>query len=909
MIHMFSARKKISTIALFISALIWAVFLLYSIKAIVAFNEYKAVDPKMELTLDRFHFFLRREFLEMNQALVTLDPLSDQESPLKTFHITVNQEDINFLDSDLPRSGKDNYVDAYFSASDDAKTYRAKLRYRGDNNYHWLNKKKSLRIKLLSDDVYDMAKLFNLVNPPNITTLSDVAIYESAQKLGLISPSYYPVRVFLNGEFMGVYMYLSQVDESLLRKNRRMPGSIYYGDGDVKGDKGSTNMDRNDVSKLWYDDKYWVKKGARNAEQKYNREDIEYFLNEINFSDETSFHRFFHDYFDVDAVINYMALDRITGTNHHDYHHNHKLYFDPYTGKFEFFAWDSRQVTNSDEKHFSLNPLTNRLLLNPVIDAEIDKKVYQLYDSEFFEELVNKYQSTAELIMPDLKRDKYRDHAIFSDAFRTWISVPFTIDSFDKAIEEDIGLLFSRKQKMLKHLENSSAEYSVYENDKNYYYINITVSGNSPIEFICSEKCNIKRVDNGRLIDINSSEILYGGRELIEGGQTKYWKFLYGEDRVEYKPQSYRFALSSGAVGGVEKALGEIKFINYVTRTPVEIKFREELKFYDNGSLNAYNIPLVKPSLVNFEGTVSVKETLVFDKGSHVNIEPGTTFLLDEGVSIFFYGKVMALGEKGLPIKFLSSDPSKQWGAIVVQGRAASGSKFDYVEFENGSVDSRGMIHYTAQFNLHDMDSFEVRNCKVGRNYVGDDAMHVAYSKGIIDSCVFDNARSDALDIDIADVIVSNNIFYKSGNDGLDIMTTKMTAFGNVFIDSGDKGISVGEWSDANIKNSLFLRSVIGVEIKDKSTVFAKNLILIDSKDKAVNLYNKNARYDSGGFLTGEDFYFLGNATVKGDSKSRHSVSNKVEGDIPQLSSLDWYNSLPKKYKNLISSSLVAYEK
>jgi hypothetical protein len=269
---------------------------------------------------------------------------------------------------------------------------------------------------------------------------------------------------------------------------------------------------------------------------------------------------------------------------------------------------------------------------------------------------------------------------------------------------------------------------------------------------------------------------------------------------------------------------------------------------------------------------------------------------------------VTAIGTKDEPIRFVAKDSQKAWGSVVVQGQATTGSQFEYVEFENGSISTRNLIHYTAPFNIYDTDGFEVRHCKVGRNFEGDDSMHIGYAKGVVDSCEFYDAKSDGLDIDISEVTITNNIFYNSGNDGLDIMTTTMNASNNVFIDLGDKGISVGEWSEAEITDSVFLRTAVGLEIKDKSRVKAKNLILIDSKDKAINLYNKNAHYDEGGFLEGEYIYLLGNTKIVTDKRSGKDVKNIVRGRLPLLKDFGWYPKLKNgPYQQALRDRLAPY--
>ena len=69
----------------------------------------KAVDKSLQLDLKRFHFFVKnvieREKIKFNAS----QPLPDDETPLKTFSLTIDQKDIIKLDSNLPQSGKEQY--------------------------------------------------------------------------------------------------------------------------------------------------------------------------------------------------------------------------------------------------------------------------------------------------------------------------------------------------------------------------------------------------------------------------------------------------------------------------------------------------------------------------------------------------------------------------------------------------------------------------------------------------------------------------------------------------------------------------------------------------------------------------------------------------------------------------------
>ena len=892
-------HKLSLNIALFVSLLIILVVGFYSIQAIADFNSYKkATNQNMELTQDRFKFFLKNTIEKDYIKLTAPKPLKDEESPLKTFRITVDQSDIDSLNANLPTSGKDHFIDAYMNVSDKKdKIYKVKMRYRGDNSFHWLFKKKSLRIKLANDDVYDMSKTFNLINPPMFLQIRDILSYDISSQLGILSPRYYFSRVFINNEYMGIYIFLDQVDESLLRRHKIMPGSVYFGE--------ASPMNKDGIFDLCFNQKFWQKKAARNKEQKNIREDITHFINATTNYNINDFYNFVNTSINKQNYFSYIAMDRFIGSNHHDYGHNLKIYFDPYKGKFEPIQWDVRFWNNSKIKDESLYPFVLKLSENPIFDAEIDKILYEIIQKYPLEEIEKNYALLLNSVKSDSKSDINRDTAkvypkLLSNPY--WYSMPYKTKELEKQKKADIFNLSKRVEYLKELLNNTKLEYYV---EDGYFYLNVI--GNSPVKCIFPDtKSVIKKVYKDKLFNLNKEEILYSGRELVPNGQTKYSKLFMGSDIVKSTNQVYKFKIDSKIE--IEEYLENILFTNHITNEKIKISKSKEPFDIASSKLHPWSF-IRENKTITLKGTIKVNKTLIFDKHTEVIIEPNTTFIMDENSSIYFYGKVTAIGTKEKPIRFVAKDESKPWGLVAVQGKATTGSKFHYCEFENGSIDTHNLIHYTSQFNIHDMDWFEVRNCKIGRNFVGDDAMHIAYAKGIVDSCEFYDARSDALDIDISDVNITNNVFYNSGNDALDVMTTKMNASNNVFIDTGDKGISVGEWSEANITDSFFLRTVIGTEVKDKSEVIANNLVYVDSKEKAINLYNKNKRYDTGGFLNANEIYLLGNKTIKADKRSAFKIE-KEKGFLPDIKSTKWYKNMQgTSYKKFIDEVEVKYAK
>jgi hypothetical protein len=827
----------------------------------------------LQLDSDVFRFFLRIEFKKTFVKLTAKQPLSEAESKLKTFYINTKQEELDLLNSNLPESGKANEVDALLKASDGTKIRKIKLRYRGDMGYHWLHAKKSLRIKF-EDGLYGMNQKINLINPPFVHSFRDVANYQISRKLGLLAPDFYPVRVFLNHEFMGVYIYLDQVDESLLRENKRMPGSIYYGDGAPYNKEG--------IRDLWASEKYWVKKGARNAEQKLNREDIKAFVGAVKLKS-PEFYQFAETLLNKERFFTFIALDRITGTYHHDYNHNHKIYFDPYKGLFEPIQWDLNNWNNIPKKDLSLNPLLLKIKEIPMYDAEIDKKIYQFYQTKGMEELIAIYLKASADSLDDIKTDENRDMATSQHRWqlKSWYSVPYTISEFNANIENDVAALKARKKYLLRLLNESSVEYQVKKVADKHLVI-YKIDGNSPVSlaFPNTEARTIHKLYNNKRYDVSTRETLYSGRKMVPR-KTEMLK-IFGNKDVIPVAQYYTFEFDDIS------DLQDITYTNSVTENSVNAHEKAFVvppieDFHSWSTVDADNLTKIELS-----GEIHVDKSLEFAKNEIVEIKPGTTFRLAPDASIFFFGKVIAIGTKEQPIKFIPKLKDKPWGAIAVQGKSASGSTFKHLVLESGSVDSKNLISYTAPFNIHDVEDFTVEDCYIGKNYIGDDAMHVAYSTGIINNCVFEGARSDALDIDIADVTVSNSVFYDSGNDALDLMTSTAQLDNNIYLRTGDKGISVGEWSTVNITDNLFVQNEIGLEIKDKSIATVDNLTFVNARDKAINLYNKNSRYDRGGRLIADKVYFSGNSSTKADNKSEASIANKFH-ELPELLNQKWY--------------------
>jgi hypothetical protein len=282
-------------------------------------------------------------------------------------------------------------------------------------------------------------------------------------------------------------------------------------------------------------------------------------------------------------------------------------------------------------------------------------------------------------------------------------------------------------------------------------------------------------------------------------------------------------------------------------------------------------------------GTIELKKTVVYPEHVTVKIMPGTTIAMAQDVSMFFYGKVSAIGTDEHPIRFNALSSNKPWGAFVLQGPNAADSSFKYCSWNDGSVAEKDLIYYCGMVSMHDVDGLELINCSFGRNHIGDDALHLAYcDNSLIDGCFFHDSQSDAFDIDISsDARILACRFKNIGNDGLDLMTSTAKINDCVFINTGDKGISVGEnSSDVEVDDCLFQRCAIGVEVKDRSLVrFGTNLIR--KSTVAINLFRKNWRYESGGILDGDIIFAVDCEKNVVSDKYSSATFNELRTTVP----------------------------
>lgn len=748
-----------------------------------------------------------------------------------------------------------------------------KIRIRGDNPFHWLYPQKSLRIKLKAGCAIAGARTFNLVNPRFASLAGEPVLHDFAREQGVLVPRLHPVRVRVNGMPMGIYYFLDQVDEGFLRRARLMPGSLYYGDGAPRGPDG--------VSRLFKDPGFWVKKASRNADHEKDRSDIEAMIAALGDPDPAAFRRFAEEALDVDRFLAFAALDNVFASEHHDMHHNHKIYFDPYRGVAEPIWWDPGLPQTIGQMDGILDPIRARLLAYPDWVIARDRLLYGM---------VRRLRASAGGL-----DERFRDargrleaevaHDPFLDAGLVGAPPGIQFPHFSRPLPAGLAAFADETVRMglayhLRELERMLAAPSVsggWARDGGAIRVAVDVSGRGGVVLerltgagtADGTGISVERESNGPIPARRSAEgsgvevsetLLPGIVRVPRLAANSDQRVLFGTDRYVSGPLRYRYRIRGLSPGpdGVVRA----QFRNVLTDTVFSVAFPQgigpERREGTPWSVHPWALPVRTPSLRRFgPGIVRFAsgERVVLGPETSVEIAPGTEFRMGKEAGIVMRGPLRAVGTKEAPIRF-RRDSSDPWGGVALQGPATRGSEIAFWEVEGGTRPSLGTIDYTGMVDVHDTSDIVIRDSFFGRNEVTDDSLHLGYVRNFrLQRLTVRGARSDGVDVDISEGVVEDSLFAETGNDGLDLMTSDVRVLRSEFVGCGDKGISVGEETDARVEECGFARCAIGVQGKDQSRLrWGRNLIR--DCPVGVDLFRKNLQYGGGGILEEGDVLF-----------------------------------------------------
>lgn len=814
--------------------------------------------------------FIDSTFVLGNSSLMVLDnPSMDKEKLMQVPAIRLKVELGSFekMASNLPESAKARYYKGQIEYPDGS-WKNVDYRFRGRNVWHWHPDKPSLRIKLSKKNPLHQQRAVNLVNPEDRPMVSNVMGELLARKMGVLTHVTDYCRLYVNGNYFGVYHRTTREDEEMLRLNNRIPGPLYVGDH---------------LKETWKTEQFEVT-GELKSLGKFNPMDE--MLAAMNLPLSVARYEQLWKIFSKDKLARWHASTVLVGGIHTDYNHNHLYYFDPALGKLEPIVsdmngygllaqqkgWPDRlKVTAAN---FHEIPINERL--QPLLDVALrDPSFLSLRNNYLFEAL----QSIGSLAGQKKELEKIYaqiDTSVLHDtkkgsleaAFIGWFRLPYGNRKYETAKNNLLTWIGKRNEFLLSELNKVEGKLIVEKVSDDRQRITVIITGNAGLR-LNLESLNFdlwkSHPVTKQLQRVSTDVFLPPG--LIENMDPKI-----GITNSERFPKHY---LTAGTQSYVFEA--EMKdfnsdlttlrnaFSHSLTKEKVVPELIQQttwegLAHYDTNSIHAWTLhqPRINSVVELGPGTVDLTKDLIVDEDQTLIVRKGTRIRLNPGVSIASLGRVEFQGTADEQIVMERMNPDDPWGCLIIQGKAANNSKLEYSTFKGGSLDRVFNVNYSGMVSIHGLDNVEIRNCHFEHNIVSDDTLHVVYGFATLENLTLTNCFSDAIDLDYVDATISNVAITHTGNDGLDLMTTQATISDLSVEFAGDKGISIGENSSLVLSGADISNAVIGIAVKDASDGLVINSTLRNNLT-AIDIFKKNWRYGVPGKLSVKNTAFVKN--------------------------------------------------
>jgi len=219
---------------------------------------------------------------------------------------------------------------------------------------------------------------------------------------------------------------------------------------------------------------------------------------------------------------------------------------------------------------------------------------------------------------------------------------------------------------------------------------------------------------------------------------------------------------------------------------PVEEYFTDNARisieeFINNNGLFSFD----NSQLVLRKAIYEIDETIVVPVGTYLLIEAGVVLEFAEGVSLFSYSPITAIGTEDEPILFVSQSDLK-WGVVGLIDTEKS--TFNYVTFEKGSMSTINGQEVFGTLSLVD-SNVEIMNSEFV-DLFGNDGVWVRNGNVVIKNNFFKNHVSDCLDLDGGSGEISNNQFLDCGDEGIDLSENyNLRVFDNVIVNAKNSAI------------------------------------------------------------------------------------------------------------------------
>jgi len=802
-------------------------------------TDFRYAHQSISTHQNSFNWFSYRIKTNITESFIAFKKNNKSGLPIRQIYLKKKFQ--NELLSETPSSTK-VWKKGFLTNNNDS-IDKIEIRLKGDNPGNWLFLKKHWKIKKRKKDLTDRQRYFEYLP-------FDFEIFLSgkiANSLKLVSPDFKLIELFINDQSHGIYIETETLNEGFLRRNRIMPVNLYKGEQILSETIiGLGNNLLNNPGAL-------KKIAYFNQVPKNDKSDIKFLSSTMQLAHNSrKNYSSLINLIDLDYWSKFLSYQIITQNFHNDYSHNFRMISDPWSGKFTPIVYDP--LFDITKKKIDYDHSSNELfvLLN-------QNSYFQNLKFENLNFILNSNIIEKEIIKTNLLDDKIkisegRDIELLSKDFDL---ISLFIGLFNKENQANIVLEEKKKftKKFIFHLDNirnflkSEPKANWFKNENGFeVYINGTLPISNLNLFFGKNKPNWIALDlneNGK-VDDNESRLKLNNKIItipyrLYANRIPYADKIINLPNPKLKVLPTRFKFISENKIEPDK----INFINPFSKKEFKMLYKKQASF----PIAKNNTPIINSNNIKnkiiLDGIINVNKTKIYN--DIVEIKEGTKFYINNGASIIFKNRLIALGTKEKPILFMKKN-IKPWGTVALQGYQTKNSILENIFFDGGSGDILGNIKYTGALSIHDTNNIIIKNINMKNNSDFDDMLHIVYADNVkLENLYIQDSFMDAIDIDMSNNIEIKNIVIKrSGNDGIDLMESDAIISNIKILNSTDKAISVGENSFLILNNSLLSKNDIGVATKDGSYSFIINTNLIKN-NISLNNYKKNWQYADGG--------------------------------------------------------------
>ena len=373
------------------------------------------------------------------------------DSVLPEVHITIEEDSLNsILDPENALSDYEYPADFEFKKGSEVESV-SNIGFRIRGNTSRYSGKKSFKV---SFNTFESGREYRGLDKMNLNgEHNDPSIIRSKlswdffREIGLPAPRANHVKLYINEEYFGLYINVEHIDDEFVTKRfgtdaGNLYKCLYPADLAYLGDQPSVYHDLQNSRGQVYE--------LKTNEEINDYSDLAALISFFENADEEEFLKEVEDYVNVDGVLQWMAVDVLTGNwdNYWFNKNNFYLYHNPVSNRFEFIPYDYDNTFGIDWIGQNGNPpdwgtrdinswgseSENRPLTERILRVEEYRNRFNYYVNTFLSRFFN-----TESLYSQIDRLKLMvEEAAENDSYRT-TDYGYTVDDYHNSFTEALS--------------------------------------------------------------------------------------------------------------------------------------------------------------------------------------------------------------------------------------------------------------------------------------------------------------------------------------------------------------------------------------------------------------------------------------------------------------------------------------